>query len=49
MYIYIYNSRSRSRSETRNSNNTEGIVLPPRNKQNRSTRWKAENNREKHD
>ena len=50
------NSRSRSRSETRNSNNrrykrksTERIVLQPRNNQNRSTRSKTENNREKYE
>ena len=49
-------SQSRSRSETRNSNNrrdqiksTQMIVLPPKNNQNRSTRSKTEDNREKYD
>ena len=48
-------SRSRSRSETRNSNNrqdksksTERIVLPPKSNQNRSTRSKTEDNRQKY-
>ena len=48
-------SRSRSRSETRNSNNkrdekksTERTVLSPKSNQNRSTRSKTEDNREKY-
>ena len=49
-------NRSRSRSETRNSNNrrdksknTERIVLPPSNNQNRSTKSKTQYNREKYE
>ena len=49
-------SRSRRRSEIRNSNNrrdktksTERIVLPSRNNQNRRTRNKTEDNREKYE